>query len=168
MIDWAGLSAGHGGWFAGDGLHVDFAGARAFADDIRRAAAPLLDVPPAVPKDPAGVKPCGTLRRYGAHLAVYVVHGASKMTCDQARAMARRPPLARIPDWSVYERISPWRDLYVRADRRVIVGVADAISNQFQKAGVNNFPGRKRMGRAGRLIRQFQYAAIRIFVGTVG
>jgi len=45
LIDWARYSAGHGSWFAGDGLHVDYAGAAAYAAFIRRASDPLM--PPA-------------------------------------------------------------------------------------------------------------------------
>jgi hypothetical protein len=36
VLDWVSYSAGHGGWFAGDGLHLGPAGARGFARLFRR------------------------------------------------------------------------------------------------------------------------------------
>jgi hypothetical protein len=42
LIDWVSFSAGHGGWFAGDGLHVTPAAGRIYAGFIARAAAPML------------------------------------------------------------------------------------------------------------------------------
>lgn len=42
VFDWARHSAGHSAWFAGDGLHVSHAGARAFARFLHRQARPLL------------------------------------------------------------------------------------------------------------------------------
>lgn len=37
LLDWVRRSAGHGGWFGGDGLHLSPAGARAFAHLLSRA-----------------------------------------------------------------------------------------------------------------------------------
>lgn len=37
LLDWARRSRGRGGWFAGDGLHLSFAGARAYARLLGRA-----------------------------------------------------------------------------------------------------------------------------------
>lgn len=133
LIDWVARSAGHGGWFAGDGLHVNFTGARAFADYVRRAIAAAIDVPPQsldVPRDVDGAKHCGTLHRFGKLLAVHVLRGARKMTCRRARALARRPPLQTIANWSVYDRPGtgrpPWVDVYARADGEVLVGLVPA------------------------------------------
>jgi hypothetical protein len=132
LIDWVARSAAHDEWFAGDGLHVNFPGARAYADLIRATAAPLIDLPPAslhIPADSTGAKPCGTVQRFGRHLDVYVLHGATHVTCGWARTLARRPPLRHHAKWDVYDRPGtgkpPWQDLYVRTDRRVIVGLLD-------------------------------------------
>ena len=37
LLDWVGYSAGHGGWFGGDGLHLTAPGAAAFARLLARA-----------------------------------------------------------------------------------------------------------------------------------
>jgi len=37
VLDWVRFSAGHGGWFAGDGLHLGPGGARGLASLLRRA-----------------------------------------------------------------------------------------------------------------------------------
>jgi hypothetical protein len=37
LLDWVRRSAGHPGWFAGDGLHLSHSGRRAFARFLRRA-----------------------------------------------------------------------------------------------------------------------------------
>lgn len=41
LFDWFAHSGGHPSWFAGDGLHVSHAGARAFARFVDRRAGPL-------------------------------------------------------------------------------------------------------------------------------
>src|SRR4051794_12293642 len=45
LIDWVTYSAGHGGWFAGDGLHVTPAAGHIYANFIARRSAPLYDPP---------------------------------------------------------------------------------------------------------------------------
>jgi hypothetical protein len=60
-IDWPGYSAGHGDWFAPDGLHLTTAGAQGFAQMIDEAVAfappDQIEPPPepkrTVPKQPA-------------------------------------------------------------------------------------------------------------------
>lgn len=133
LIDWVARSAGHSGWFAGDGLHVNFTGADAFAAEVRGAAAPMIDAPPKalhVPPDTEGAKACGNALRVGHHVAVFVLRGAAKVTCEKARTMAARPPLRPEPNWSVYDQPGtgkpPWRDLYVRSDGEAIIGLLDA------------------------------------------
>ncbi|MEA2220273.1 MAG: hypothetical protein QOJ35_2899 [Solirubrobacteraceae bacterium] len=44
VLDWVRFSAGHGGWFAGDGLHLGPGGARGLAQLLRRAL-PLAVAP---------------------------------------------------------------------------------------------------------------------------
>ena len=131
LIDWVARSAGHGSWFAGDGLHVNLTGARALATFIRRAVAPAIDVPPValhVPDTPDGAKDCGRLHRFERPLAVYVLRGARKLLCRRARDLARLPPLQPIPNWLVYDHLGsgPWVDVYARADGEVLIGVKPA------------------------------------------
>ena len=40
VVDWVAASAGRGGYFAGDGLHLSWSGVRAYTDLIRRKAMP--------------------------------------------------------------------------------------------------------------------------------
>jgi hypothetical protein len=131
LIDWARFSAGHGSWFGDDGLHVNHAGALAFARLVRRAVVPLV-APPfralRMPRTLAGRRGCGTARRSGRTLGVFVVRGARLVTCRRARALARRPPLVRVPRWRAYDWRAtgdgPWQTVWVRQDRRVVIGLA--------------------------------------------
>jgi hypothetical protein len=45
VLDWVRYSAGHGGWFQPDGLHLTYAGARAFARLFKKAL-PFAQPPP--------------------------------------------------------------------------------------------------------------------------
>lgn len=125
LIDWVGRSAGHGDWFAGDGLHVTPAAGRIFADFVAGRAA--VEAPPvrALHLPPQGAKDCGTIRRFGRALGVSVVRGSRRVTCVHARRLARTPPLGAIPGWSAYDWTAtgrgPWLDVYARHDRRAVV-----------------------------------------------
>lgn len=128
LIDWVGYSSPHGGWFGGDGLHVNDAGAHGFADFVRRRGTAFF--PPAkplrVPRGSRGTKPCGTIRRFGRVLRVHVARGERRILCRRAREIARRPPLLQLRGWRIYDwrdaRPGPWADIYARQDRRVLVG----------------------------------------------
>lgn len=128
LIDWVAYSAGHGGWFAGDGLHVNGAGATAYARLIRRAVAPFA-FPPVrllhLPSRARGAKRCGLVRRAGHTLRVYAVRGRARIACVRARALARRPPLRPTNNWRTYDwrrtHDGPWAWVYARRDRKVIV-----------------------------------------------
>ena len=69
LIDWVSFSAGHGGWFAGDGLHVNHEGASAYAHLIKDAVAPLAFPPVADLKMPARAAGTDALRRRAARRA---------------------------------------------------------------------------------------------------
>jgi hypothetical protein len=133
LIDWARFSAGHGAWFGGDGLHVNQTGALAFARLVRRAVVPLV-APPVralrMPRTLAGRRGCGTVRRPGRTLRVFVTRGARLVTCPRARAVARRPPLVHVARWRAYDWRAtgrgPWRTVWARHDRRVVIGLAPA------------------------------------------
>jgi hypothetical protein len=124
LIDWARYSAGHGGWFAGDGLHVGYAGAAAYAAFIRRASDPLM--PPAARRvhltdGVAKAARCGR----SARGRVYVVYGATRVTCADARLVARSGPLHARPSWRGWDwgraGRGGWLAVYERRDRRVVV-----------------------------------------------
>jgi hypothetical protein len=56
---------------------------------------------------------------------VFVVRGGERVGCARARTLARARGLAGITGWRYYDwRRSgrrPWRAVYVRADRKIIV-----------------------------------------------
>jgi hypothetical protein len=128
LIDWAAFSAGHGAWFAGDGLHVNGTGASAFARLIRRSVAPFAFAPVRtlhLPSRAAAGKPCGVIDRLGHPTRVYVVRGRRRVTCRRARALVRRPRLMPVANWRTYDwrrtGAGPWAWVYARRDRRAIV-----------------------------------------------
>jgi hypothetical protein len=121
LIDWVAFSAGHGSWFGGDGLHVGDAGARAFADLVRRRVDPLVHPPLRRLRLPRKVarapKACG--RR------VFVTRGADRIACTRARQLVRLPLLRPIPGWRFFDlrgvRRRPWEGAWVRRDGKVVV-----------------------------------------------
>jgi hypothetical protein len=133
LIDWMRFSGGHGGWFAGDGLHVGDAGARAFARFVRHRLAPFL--PPRALRVPrsagaAAARPCGSALHGGRRLTVLVVRGRSRVLCARARALARAHALSGIAGWRYYDWSRsgrrPWSAVYVRRDGRVVVATLSA------------------------------------------
>jgi hypothetical protein len=128
LIDWVSFSAGHGGWFGGDGLHVNQTGADAFAHLVRRSVAPFA-FPPVrdlrLPHSTRQAKSCGVVHRFGHPLRVYVLRGRARVVCTRARTLVRRPPLRPIEGWQRYDwrrtRDGPWAWVYRRADRRAVV-----------------------------------------------
>ncbi|MCW2992371.1 MAG: hypothetical protein JWM73_2965 [Solirubrobacterales bacterium] len=124
-LDWTVRSAGHGEWFAGDGLHVSYAGARVWARMIREGLQPFFAPrhPLTLPQGRSGARPCGTVRAYGRRTAVYLVRGA--VGCAIARAMLGRPRLALPPTWRFYDWRTvgrgPWTDVVARRDRSIVL-----------------------------------------------
>jgi len=128
LVDWAGLSRGVGGWFAGDGLHVSQTGARAFAAVIRRRTRGTTSPPAETLRfslDGPAAKSCGAVQRNGRRLQVSVVRGAARVTCDRARRLVRRPPLRLMPNWRWWDwqpvRRDGLVDVFLREDHRVLV-----------------------------------------------
>lgn len=124
-LDWTLRSAGHGGWFAGDGLHVTMTGARAWARMIREGLQPFF--PPrralGLPAERAGARACGRVRAHGRHTQVFVARGA--MECAVARRVMRRPRLDpqvgwRYYDWRTVGR-GPWTDVLVRRQSSTVL-----------------------------------------------
>lgn len=128
LLDWQTYSRSVGGGiFAGDGLHVSDRGARVFARFVRRRLEPFVGPPRSlrVPAVETGARSCGTVRRAGQTLDVLILRGSPGVLCVLVRRVARANALRGIPRWRFYDyRHSgrrPWRDVYVRADRSVIV-----------------------------------------------
>jgi len=124
LIDWARYSAGHGAWFAGDGLHVGFTGAAAFARFIRERSDPLMPPSPrrlGLHRGVAGAQRCGR----GARGRVYVLRGRDRVTCTDAALVVRAGPLHarsrwRGWDWGRAGR-GGWLAVYERRDGRVVI-----------------------------------------------
>lgn len=132
LIDWVSYSAGHGGWFAGDGLHVNHAGASAYAHLIKDAVAPLAFPPVGDLKMPvraAGTTRCGAVQRGGRRYRVYVTRRKERIPCARARTLARTSGL-RVPGWRVYDWQAtgngPWAWVLARDDHEVVVGLVKA------------------------------------------
>jgi hypothetical protein len=127
LLDWQAHSRRARGVFAGDGLHVSDHGARVFAAFVRRRLEPFVGPPPSlrVPVSATGARSCGSVRRRGRMLDVLIVRGGPGALCAFARRVVQANGLRGIPRWHYYDyRHSgrrPWSDVYVRADRRVIV-----------------------------------------------
>jgi hypothetical protein len=132
LIDWVSFSARHGGWFAGDGLHVNQAGASAYAHLIKDAVAPLAFPPVAdlkMPARAAGTTRCGAVQRSGRRYRVYVTLRKQRIACARARTLARTSGL-RLPGWRVYDWRAtgngPWAWVLAREDHEVVVGLVAA------------------------------------------
>lgn len=124
LMDWARYSAGHAGWFAGDGLHVGYAGAAAYATFIRRASDPMMPPDPRHLHLTHGVGDAERCGR-GPRGRVYVMYGAARVTCADARLVARAGPLHARSSWRGWDwgraGRGGWLAVYERRDRRVVV-----------------------------------------------
>lgn len=123
LVDWAAYSAGHGGWFGGDGLHVGQPGADAFARLIRRRIAPYAFPPVkalALPRHTTRTTACGTARSgpERRQVAVYVVRGHRVLPCARARALARTPLLHAPAGWRSYDWRRTGNGRWIRVMRR--------------------------------------------------
>jgi len=132
LIDWVSFSAEHGGWFAGDGLHVNHEGASAYAHLIKDAVAPLAFPPVAdlkMPARAAGTTRCGAVQRAGRRYRVYVTLRKERIPCARARTLARTGGL-RVQGWRVYDwqrtGNGPWDWVLAREDHEVVVGLVAA------------------------------------------
>lgn len=127
LLDWQFHGHRTGGVFAGDGLHVSDRGARVFARFVRGRLEPFVGPPRSlrVPASAPQARACGSVRRRGRLLDVLVARGSRGVLCALARRVARADGLRGIRGWRYYDyRHSgrrPWSDVYVRADRRVVV-----------------------------------------------
>jgi hypothetical protein len=127
LIDWVAYSRGHDGWFGEDRIHVNDAGARAFASLVATRTHAFRPPPRSlrVPRSSRATKACGMVRRSGSRLRVRVLRGARRVTCARARELARRTPIQGERGWRAYDwrdATGPWQDIYARGDRKVVVG----------------------------------------------
>lgn len=131
VVDWTVHSAGRA-WFGGDGLHVSYTGARAWALLIREHLDPFFGPPRrgralGIPRrlDAANVTPCGTARAYGRRTDVYVTRAPEWFSCRHARRAMRRPRLNLPRDWRFYDWRTvgkgPWTDVVSRVDRSIVL-----------------------------------------------
>lgn len=127
-LDWTAASAGHQGWFFGDGLHVSFSGARIYARFVAAGLRPFLGAPRrgrplGLPERRAGARACGRVRAFGRRTEVYVTRG--DLDCKIARTRMRGPRMHPPPDWRFYDwrrvRRGPWTDVLAHRDRSIVV-----------------------------------------------
>lgn len=124
-LDWTVRSAGHPGWFGGDGLHVSHAGARAWARMIREGLAPFYAPrrPLGVPRRQRAARDCGQIRAHGRVTRVALVRGDED--CRFARRAMRRPRLRPVAGWRFFDWRTvgrgPWTDVLVRDDRSTVI-----------------------------------------------
>jgi hypothetical protein len=131
-LDWARYSAGRGSWFGGDDLHVNLAGARAYARFVRAGLDPFFGPPRhgrplGLPwrADAQRATACGTIRAHGRRTDVFITRGARRLACVAARKLMRRPRLHpparwRFYDWRAVGR-GPWTEVLARRDRSAVV-----------------------------------------------
>jgi hypothetical protein len=130
LIDWDRFSGSHGSWFAGDGLHVTYTGASAYAHLIERSIRHYA-FPPVhhlhLPTSATGGKACGAARESGKRFRVYILRGAELAACPTARSVVRQSPLDPPVGWWAFDwrptNNGPWQWVYQRQDRRVVIGV---------------------------------------------
>lgn len=127
LIDWRRYSAGHYAWFAADGLHVNDAGARAFASLIARRAAGTIAPPTNRLRRYARRhgRDCGHIRRLGHSLDVRILRHRMRLSCRHARHIAAKPPLRGFRRWRWYDwqptRVGAWQDIYLRSHHKLVV-----------------------------------------------
>jgi len=129
LIDWRARSAGHGGWFFADGLHVNLTGAAAFTRLVAGRAAGVIAPPvrrlrrAASPRRPP--RDCGLESRAGLTLRVLVLRARRPLSCRHARHIAGEPPLTGFLRWRWYDwtpaGVGGWHDLYVRVRHRMVI-----------------------------------------------
>ena len=124
VLDWVARSAGHPGWFFGDGLHVSHAGARVYARFVARGLRPFLGPPPlGVPERRADARACGSVRAFGRRTEVFVTRG--DLDCKIARMRMRGPRLHPPPNWRFHDWRTvprgPWTDVLSRRDGSIVV-----------------------------------------------
>lgn len=132
LIEWAGISSHHGGWFDGDGLHPGYPGAGAFARIIKRAVAPFA-FPPVrrlhLPRTAKKSKDCGVISRGGYRLRVFLVRGDDRSTCAGAIAVARRPALRRDSRWRSFDlraaKAGPWQWARTNPKRGALIALTE-------------------------------------------
>lgn len=125
LIDWA--ASGIPQRFGGDGLHIGYAGEAALARFIERRVHPFTPPHTTIrfPSRPAAANDCGQVHPGRRKLQVLVLRGRARITCSRARklATAKNPATLRnfrYYDWRFLGR-PPWKSVFVRNDRRVIV-----------------------------------------------
>lgn len=130
LIEWAGISSHHGGWFAGDGLHPGHAGASAFARIVKQAVTPYGFAPAKKLRLPRTVKRskfCGRIHRDGQRFKVYLVRDDDRSTCTDAMTVAKRPMMRKYAGWRFYDlraaKAGPWQWAQLNPSGKALVAV---------------------------------------------
>jgi hypothetical protein len=85
--------------------------------------------PPSMPGSTKGTKKCRNAHRFGATFRIYIVRGKHRITCKKARGLLQKTNPAQGQDpkgWTYWDWTKggnrPWSDVWMRNDRKVIVG----------------------------------------------
>jgi hypothetical protein len=123
LIDWAAT----GLWrrYGGDGIHIGYEGEAVLASFIHRHVRPYTRPKASVPFGAKNAKDCGEVHPGGKQRAVLVLRGRDRVTCAIAKRLARaRDKTAsaafRWFDWRFLGK-PPWKDVFVRADGKVVI-----------------------------------------------
>jgi hypothetical protein len=96
------------------------------------AAAPVATAavtPPTMPNSTKGTKKCKNAHHFGATFRIYIVRGKHRISCKTARGLLAKtkPAQGQEPKgWTYWDWTKggnrPWSDVWMRHDRKVIVG----------------------------------------------
>lgn len=123
LVDWA----GSGLWrrYGGDGIHIGYEGEAVLARFIHRHVGPYMRPRASIPFGAPDARDCGTVRPGGRPRTVLVLRGADRVTCAIAGhlAVARDKTASRAFRWFDWRFLGkpPWKDVFVRADGRVVI-----------------------------------------------
>lgn len=123
LVDWA--ASGLWRRYGGDGIHIGHEGEAVLARYIHRHVRPYIRPRTSIPFAHPRARPCGVVHPGGRLRQVVILRGRERTTCALARRLARaRDKTAsqafRWHDWRFLGR-PPWKDVFVRADGRVVI-----------------------------------------------
>lgn len=84
--------------------------------------------PPKVPSTTRGTKACGTTKRFGFPIRVYVTKN-KRLSCRRAKQIMRRSPMKSYRGWDVFDWTKggtgggpgPWSDVWTTKSRGTVV-----------------------------------------------
>jgi hypothetical protein len=123
LVDWA--ASGLWRHYGGDGIHIGYEGEAVLAAYIHRHVRPYTRPKASIPFAAKDAKDCGEIHPGGKLRTVLVLRGRDRVTCAIAKRLARAQDKTasaafRWFDWRFLGR-PPWKDVFVRADGKVVI-----------------------------------------------